>query len=244
MDTSTLWPWLGLLLLGALHGINPGMGWLFAVSLGLQEGDARAVWRALGPLALGHLLAIAVVLALAAAVGLVIPPDVLRWGIAVALCGMGAFQLVRHLHPRVGGMRVGARELTLWSFLMASAHGAGVMALPLALAVRGAGSPDVAARDGVRAAVDSAVSHAHGAASIGANANIHGDLLLAAVPTPELAGLFATLVHTAGYLAVTAVVAVLVYERLGLGLLRKAWINLDLIWAVALLLTGVLTVAL
>src|SRR5688572_27852339 len=100
------------------------MGWLFAVSLGLQEDDAGAVWKALGPLALGHLLAIAVVLALAGAVGLVIPPHALRLGVGAALCGMGVLQLVRHLHPRGGGMRVGARDLTLWSFLMASAHGA------------------------------------------------------------------------------------------------------------------------
>jgi hypothetical protein len=217
MDVMVPWPWLGLLLLGALHGINPGMGWLFAVSLGLQEDDSRAVWRALGPLALGHLFAIAAVLALAGAVGLVIPADALRWGVAVALCGVGVLQLVRHLHPR-GGMRVSARDLTLWSFLMASAHGAGLMALPFALALRGGIT--------VGAAAD---HHAHGA------------VLTAGLSSPELTGLLATLIHTVGYLAVTGLVAVLVYEKLGLRLLRTAWINLDLIWGVALVVTGVLT---
>jgi hypothetical protein len=224
MDPTTTWPWLGLLLLGALHGINPGMGWLFAVSLGLQEDDRRAVWRALGPLAFGHLLAIAAVLALAAAAGLVVPREALRWAVAGALVGVGALHLLRHLHPRGGGMRVGARELTIWSFLMASAHGAGLMALPLAMAV--GGRPGGAAAD----------HHAAHFASPGT--------LAAGVAPPELAPLLATLVHTAGYLLVTGVVAVLVYEKLGLRLLRSAWINLDLIWGAALVLTGVLTVAL
>lgn len=221
MDVMVLWPWLGLLLLGALHGINPGMGWLFAVSLGLQEDDSRAVWRALGPLALGHLLAIAAVLALAGAVGLVIPPNALRWGVAVALCSVGVLQLVRHLHPRGGGMRVSARDLTLWSFLMASAHGAGLMALPFALALRGVHP------------AGGAVDH-----------HAHGNVLTAGLSTPELTGLLATLIHTVGYLAVTGLVAVLVYEKLGLRLLRTAWINLDLIWGVALVVTGVLTAVL
>ena len=221
MDMMALWPWLGLLLLGALHGINPGMGWLFAVSLGLQEDDSRAVWRALGPLALGHLLAIAAVLGLASAVGLVVPVHALRLGVAAALCAMGVLQLVRHFHPRGGGMRVGARDLTLWSFLMASAHGAGLMALPLALAAR-----------------------APHAAATGAAHHVHGDYLMAGLPMPQLSGLLATGVHTVGYLVVTGLVAVLVYEKLGLRLLRTAWINLDLIWAVALVITGVLTAAL
>ena len=231
MDTMALWPWVGLLLLGALHGINPGMGWLFAVSLGLQEDDSRAVWRALGPLALGHLLAIATVLGLASAVGLVVPAHALRLGVAALLCGVGLLQLVRHFHPRGGGMRVGARDLTLWSFLMASAHGAGLMALPLALAVRGS-----------RTAGGAVGHHSHGAAAAGSHA--HGDFLTAGLPAPELSGLLATLVHTVGYLAVTGLVAVLVYEKLGLRLLRTAWINLDLIWAVALVITGVLTATL
>src|SRR6185369_153606 len=129
-----------VIVLGAIHGINPAMGWLFAVSLGLQAGDGRAVWRALAPLALGHALAIAAAVVAAAILGVVLPLSWLRWLAAGALLSFGAFHLLRHRHPRYGGMCVGARELTMWSFLMASAHGAGLMVLPfvLGVAVQGA----------------------------------------------------------------------------------------------------------
>src|SRR5690606_7681172 len=119
---------------GAIHGINPAMGWLFAVALGLQERSARAVWRALPPLALGHAVAIAVMLALAIAIGAVIPPHVLRAIVGVTLIGFGVRRLFRrHAHPRGIGMRVSTPQLTAWSFLMASAHGAGLMVLPLVI---------------------------------------------------------------------------------------------------------------
>ena len=219
MTTLTLGGVLGLLGLGALHGINPAMGWLFAVALGLQEKGGRAVWRALPPLALGHALAIGAVVALAVLVGLVIPPAVLRWMVALSLIGFGVYRLVRHQHPRYGGMRVGARELTIWSFLMASAHGAGLMVLPFLLSNGGA--------------VGAAAHAAHGAAGHGAHVAAVGGLAAG-----QMTGLLMTLVHTAGYLLVTGVVAVVVYERVGLKLLRSAWINLDLIWAGALVLTG------
>ena len=135
MDAAAAWPWVGLLLLGAGHGINPAMGWLFAVALGLQEQRRRAVWRALAPLALGHALAIAVAVALAAALGAVLPIRSIQWIVAAALLSLGIFRLVRHRHLRWGGMRVGQRDLAVWSFLVASAHGAGLMALPLVLEV-------------------------------------------------------------------------------------------------------------
>lgn len=204
MTSTTWWPWAALLLLGAAHGVNPGMGWLFAVALGLQQQDRRAVWRALLPLAAGHALAIAAAVGLAAAAGLVLPPAQLRWVVAASLLAMGAFHLVRHRHFRWGGMRVGARDLTIWSFLMASAHGAGLMALPVVL---GAGHG------------------AHGAGGHPAHAT----------------GLLASGVHAAGYLLVTGAIAVVVYERLGLRLLRSAWVNLDLIWAGALVVAAVVT---
>src|SRR5918911_21332 len=109
------------------------MGWLFAVGRGLQERDRRALWRALGPLALGHALAIGAALLLAITLGQVLPLRWLRWVVAAALLGVGLDGLVRHRHVRLGGMRVSARELTTWSFLMASAHGAGLMVLPFVL---------------------------------------------------------------------------------------------------------------
>ncbi|MEZ0334587.1 MAG: hypothetical protein ACAI18_11305 [Gemmatimonadales bacterium] len=200
-----------LLALGAVHGLNPGMGWLFAVALGLQERDRRALWRALPPLALGHAAAIAIAVGGAAALGLVLPAEQLRWLVAAMLVVLGGFKLVRHQHPR-GGMRVGARDLALWSLLVATAHGAGLMVLPLVLQ-----TPEHAA---------------HAA---------HGGMLLAGPAAGRLSEWSATLLHSAGYLAVTMLLAVVVYEKLGVGVLRRAWVNLDLVWAGALIVTGVLT---
>ena len=203
--------WL-LLLLGAYHGINPGMGWLFAVALGLQQQKASAVGRSLVPIAMGHALAIGVVVLTAAFLGQVMPTAAIRDAVAAILVGLGIYSLVRHRHPRWVRMQVGFRDLTVWSFLMASAHGAGLMVLPVLLA----GSTVEAA--------GKTTAHHH----------------LSAATTP-LAGLLATAVHTAGYLAVTGLVAWVVYRKLGLALLRKAWFNLDLVWAVALVVTGLAT---
>ncbi|MGH7512968.1 MAG: hypothetical protein ACREOQ_08610, partial [Gemmatimonadales bacterium] len=199
--------------LGALHGLNPGMGWLFAVALGLQERDRRAVWGALLPMAAGHAAAIGAAVAVAAVIGLAIPMETLRWGVAATLLGFGVARLARHRHPRWAAMRVSRRDLALWSFLMASAHGAGLMALPLVLRASAGAGP---------------VGHHHLA-------------LASALPATVDVGLLATLVHTAGYLAVTLLLAVVVYERLGLRVLRTAWVNLDLVWGVALIGTAVLT---
>jgi hypothetical protein len=207
-----------LLSLGALHGLNPGMGWLFAVALGTQQADRRAVWRALGPLALGHALAIAAAVALALGLGVVVPSGVVRWGAAALLVGLGVWQLRGHRHMGLGrwrvGLRASGRELTVWSFIVATAHGAGLMAAPFAL----------------RAVQSGAAGHS-GHAS-------HGAPAMAGVVSVDWPTLWATSVHTAGYLLVTAVLAVVVYERAALHLLRRAWINVDLVWAAALVLTG------
>lgn len=218
MSTLTLRAVAGLMGLGALHGINPAMGWLFAVALGLQEKKGRAVLRALPPLALGHALAIAVVVSAVALLGAAIPPRALRWGVAVLLLAFGVYRVLRHQHPRYGGMRVGARELTTWSFLMASAHGAALMVLPFVLA-----APPAAA----------AVGHMA----------MHGGhtMLQAGIAPGQLTGLVVTLVHTGAYLLVSASMALLVYHKLGLRLLRTAWINLDLVWSAALVLTAAAT---
>lgn len=207
-------PWAALLVLGAVHGVNPAMGWLFAVALGLQERDRSVVWRALVPLAVGHALAIAAALAAAAALGHIVPLGALKWAVAGTLVAFGFAHLLRHRHPGRGGMRMGARDLALWSFLVASAHGAGLMAVPFVL---GPG-PDVA-----------------GAAAV------HVPAGLAGLPVGWSAGLATTVVHTAAYLAAAGLAAALVYEKFGVRVLRRAWINLDLLWAVALVVTGVLT---
>ena len=202
-----------MLLLGAYHGINPGMGWLFAVALGIQERSSGAVGRALLPIALGHGLAIGVVVMFAVLLGTVIPLSYLKVAVALILLGFGIYCLLRQRHPRGGGMRVGFRDLTSWSFFMASAHGAGFMLLPVLL-----GSSAEAAHS------------AHAGSWVG----VHS------LMTP-MAGLEATAVHTMGYLAVTGLVAWVVYSKLGLALLRKAWINLHLIWAVALIMSAAFT---
>lgn len=208
IGSTTLWL---LLLLGAYHGLNPGMGWLFAVALGMQRRSGGAVARSLVPLALGHTLAIGGVVAAAALLGVAVPAATLRYPVAAVLISLGLYRLVRHRHPRWVRMQVGFGDLTAWSFLMASAHGAGLMVLPLLM-----GDNAVAAAD-----------HAG-----------HDTMIASASP---LTGLAATTVHTIGYLAVTGIVAWIVYAKLGLALLRTAWFNLDLIWAVALVATGVAT---
>src|SRR5262249_7361083 len=119
--------WNAIFLLGAFHGVNPGMGWLFAVALGMQQGSARGVWRALPAIALGHFIAVGAVLTAAALLELVIPVSALKATIATVLITFGIYRLWRHRHPRFGGMQVGFRDLSIWSFLMASAHGAGFM---------------------------------------------------------------------------------------------------------------------
>src|SRR4051812_28850698 len=122
--------WDAMVALGAYHGINPGMGWLFAVALGLQHGSARGVWRALPPIAAGHALSVGAVLVIAGVAQLAVSAEALGLLVAAMLITMGLRRLRRHRHPRFGGMRVGFRDLTVWSFLMASAHGAGLMVLP------------------------------------------------------------------------------------------------------------------
>ena len=216
---SHSFPWLSLLLLGAAHGINPAMGWLFAVARGLQRRDRREVWRALGPLAAGHAVAIAVAVAAALALGEVLPVRWLRWVVAATLVAVGVDGLTRHRHVSLGGMRVGARELATWSFLVASVHGAGLMVLPFVLGARGT-SP--------------AMFHHRHDASVA---------LAGAAPIDPL-GVIAPLIHTLGYLLVTAAIAVVVYEKVGLGILRRAWINVNVLWAASLIVAGVLTVLL
>lgn len=220
--------WLALLGLGAFHGINPGMGWLFAVALGLQEQRRAAVLRALLPIALGHALSIgAVVLALGVLQDM-LPDAWLRWPVGVGLALFGIYKLVRSRHPRWVGMRVGFVDLTVWSFLMATAHGAGLMLAPVLLGWGAAGHEHHA--------------HMHHAQHGGGHAE-HAATLAQAGGTPLLA-LAATALHTLGYLVVMGLIALVVYEKVGLAILRKAWFNLDVVWAIALIVTGIVTVAL
>lgn len=210
---KVLWPWLVLVGLGAFHGINPGMGWLFAVALGLQEQSQRAVRRALLPIALGHAASISVIVLAMGLLQAVLPEQVLRYLCAALLGVFGLWRLVRARHPRWVGMRVGFRDLMLWSFLMASAHGAGLMLVPLLLQWP---APDA--------------SHARLLAALWPQA---------AATSPALV-LAAVSVHTLSLFLVTSAIALLVYEKLGVAFLRHAWFNLDVLWAAALFIAGVM----
>ena len=192
--------WSTLFLLGAYHGVNPGLGWLFAVARGMQEHRTRAVAWSLPPIAIGHALSVGVMILTVRLAQAAMPLKYIRIGVAVALVSLGVYKLIRSRHFRWGGMQVGFRELTIWSFLMASAHGAGLMVLPVVLA--------------------------------GPHAHHH------AASQDAATGVWATLIHTLGYLSMTTLVALLVYQKLGLAMLRRSWFNLDLIWAIALVVTG------
>jgi hypothetical protein len=187
------------------------MGWLFAVALGMQQGSARGVWRAVAPIALGHIAAVGSVLLIAGLAQVIVPLSTMKVVVACLLVVFGLYRLWRHSHPKFVGMRVGFRDLVLWSFLMASAHGAGLMLLPFVMNM----SDHVFAATG---------SHAH-----------HSAMFTSTFP---LVGALALGLHTAAYFLVLAGVAWLVYQKLGLALLRRAWLNLDLIWSGALVGTG------
>jgi hypothetical protein len=210
---SELWPWLAVFGLGMFHGVNPAMGWLFAVALGLQEQRRAAVLRALPPIALGHALSIAIIIAAVLLARVAVPHRTLKIAAAAILFGFGLYRLLRSRHPNWVGMRVGFSDLTLWSFVMASAHGAGLMLVPFFLPLPAAGE-----------------SHHHDAHQMHALAfaNFNAPSLLIA----------AVVIHTLGYLLTTALVAIVVYEKLGLAILRRAWFNIDLIWTLALMITG------
>jgi hypothetical protein len=207
------WPWVTLAVLGAYHGLNPAMGWLFALSLGLQEKRWSAVVGAMLPIALGHAAAITLAILTLRFFQHFLSMNVLKWGVALFLFTLGVYRLFRASHPRGAGMRVGGRDLFVWSFLMASAHGAGLMLLPVLMAQPMAGMTHRMAGG------SSVLPSSLGASAIG----------------------FAVLIHTASMLAVAGILAIVffeTYEKVGLRLLRHTWLNFDLVWAIALLVAG------
>jgi len=211
---SDLWPWLAVFGLGMFHGVNPAMGWLFAVALGLQEQNRAAVFRALAPIVLGHALSIGIIVAAVLVARVNLTYHILKIAAAGILFAFGFYRLLRARHPNWVGMRVGFGDLTLWSFVMASAHGAGLMLVPFFL-------PSPTAE----------TAHHHDGHELHAWAftNFSASSLLAA----------SVAVHTLGYLLITTVMAILVYEKLSLAILRHAWFNIDLIWMFALMITGI-----
>jgi hypothetical protein len=191
--------------LGAFHGLNPGMGWLFAVAIGLQERSSLALVRALGPIAVGHLASMTLV-AVAVTVGMsALTGQLIAVIGGIALAGVGLFLLLRKRHFRWVGMRLTAPQLATWSFLMASVHGAGLMVVPVLTSTHSA-------------------HHDH------------------PVSASVLDGVLAASVHTGAMVVVAAAIALCVYHFLGLRILRTAWVNLDRVWAAAMVGAGSATV--
>lgn len=202
---SDLWAWLALAGLGAFHGLNPAMGWLFAVALGMHRGGRSTVLLSLLPLALGHAVAIAATLAVVGAIGRVIDIGALRLAAGAALIAWGGLHLARgHRHRARVGMQAGFLGLAFWSFLMALVHGAGLMLVPVFFAWTG----------GHHVMAGMHAAHAAGTA------------------------LAAVMVHTLAMLLVTGLVAVLVFEWVGVAVIRRGWVNVDLLWSVALIAAG------
>lgn len=201
---------------GAYHGLNPGMGWLFALSLGLQRQSERAIWASLLPIAAGHAASLLLVAALVLAGAQFISTSILELLTALVLIGFGLYKIVNYYrHPRWVGMQVSMKDLAWWSFLMAMAHGAGLMVAPALLSMTSA-QPEMAT-NGEHAG--HAVQQAGMAAS-------------------SLEMSLGVLLHTGAMLLVMALVAWIVYRRVGLAILRSRWVNFDLIWAIALLIAG------
>jgi len=207
---DALWLWLAVAGLGLFHGINPAMGWLFAVALGLNRRSERIVWLALLPIGLGHALAVAVVLFAVLALGLIIEPVLLRPLAAVILFAWAAWHALNGRRHKVRfGMQIGLGGLFLWSFLMANAHGAGLMLIPAVIPLCLAASP------------------AH---TLTSDASVPVALTVLGV-------------HTAAMLVTIGIVSVTVYKWVGVGFLRRGWINLDLVWTLALIVCGILLLA-
>ena len=203
--SSSWWPWAALALLGAYHGLNPGMGWLFAVARGLQERKREAVLGSLLPIALGHEASIVVVVIAVSLTEQFVPPFFVRLLAALVLVTFGVYKLAKPLsHPKGFGMRIGFAGLAAWSFLMSSAHGAGLMLAPILLGLPVAGAY-----------------------------HSLGEITMQAV--------FAASIHVTAMLLVMGIVAVVVYEKVGLRILRRGWVNMDLAWSLVLVASGAIT---
>jgi hypothetical protein len=209
------WAWLAIVALGAYHGLNPAMGWLLAVSNGMQARRARGVFLALPPIAFGHLLAMAAALLPFTVLGFYLERlDDIRAAAGLILVMFGVYKLFSQRHPRFLA-RIGPSHLTLWSFLMATAHGAGLMLVPVVL---GLCANTRGAHSGHRALLELA----------------RGNLSLT---------LIAATVHTVAMVLTGGAIAWVVYRYVGLGLLRRSWVNLDLLWAVLLIIVGAIALA-
>lgn len=201
--------WAAVVGLGIYHGLNPAMGWPLAVANGLGERRGRAVFETGIPLGVGHLLAMAVVL---------VPFAWLSWYVewsrplrlvaGLLVVAFGIHRLVVRRHPRFL-QRVAPSRLTWWSFLTATAHGAGLMLVPVVLGLCAPGERDPMAA------------------------------LTAPGLSSMATALAVALLHTGAMIASGIGIAWIVYTRLGLGFLKRSWFDLDALWAASLVVTGI-----
>ena len=206
--------WLAVIASGLYHGVNPGMGWPLAVSAGLMEQNSRALVAALGPLAVGHLLAmLVVILPFSLLISLVYWQRQIRIGASLLVIAFGVFRFVNRRHPRALA-RIRPTQLGLWSFAVAIAHGAGLMLVPIYLGLCRAGS--------------------FGGGHEAAATLISADLRMAVL---------VSVVHTVAMIAAGGTSAWLVYRYLGLRFISRSWFNLDAVWAVSFVLVGAISLA-
>ena len=201
--------WWAVIFSGFYHGINPGMGWPLAVSAGLMERNHRALPKALGMLALGHFLAmIGILLPFSMMMFLVQWEIEIRIGAGLLVIAMGVYLLINRRHPKFLA-RVHPARLALWSFLAAMAHGAGLMLVPIFLGICALGANETG----------------HLAAQSLMGSNVMTAFLVAAV-------------HTLAMTVTGGIIATIIYFWLGLKFLSKTWFNLDIVWALSLVLVG------
>ena len=212
--------WLMVIALGAYHGLNPGMGWPLAAANGMSAKNDRAVFETLVPLAGGHMLAMA-----AALLPFTLVFAYLDWSATIRMfagalvAAYGVVKLLHRRHPRVLA-RVGPKSLLLWSFLVATAHGAGLMLLPVALGLCAA-EPQASAPWPMRR-----------------------EAMTELMRSGLITSLAVAVVHTIAMLAAAGLVAWIVYRWTALGLIRRLWLDHEAVWAASLVLTGAVSCAL
>ena len=201
--------WLAVIGSGIYHGINPGMGWPLAVSAGLMGRGQRDLIAALGPLAIGHLLAMAgILLPFAVMASLVQWQHEIRVGAGVLVVGMGIYLLINRRHPRFLA-RIRPTQLALWSFAVAMAHGAGLMLVPIFLGLCKAGELDA--------------GHAAAMTLMGGNVGM---------------AVAVSVVHAGAMIVSGGLIAWAVFRWLGPQFISRSWFNLDVVWALSLILVG------
>jgi hypothetical protein len=204
--SSEYWPWIAVVSLGLFHGVNPAMGWLFAVALGLHRRSQKVVLMSLVPIALGHAAAVCAVVIAVLTLGAVLDTTILaRLAGITLLLFAGWHAMFGHRGRLRVGMQSGLIGLLLWSFLMANAHGAGVMLVPAVIPI---------------CLSASATHYFTASGSVG--------ITLAAVG-----------IHTIAMLAMIATIALATYKWVGVAFLRRGWVNLDIVWTLALIVCGI-----